>query len=74
MYRKQRHKKTVYNGCENNLCGIEFLCVFAKQLPRAIPGFVMFVRMKQFDSHWTDFCGIVYWGLLLKYTDKIKVI
>lgn len=56
------------------LCSVEFLGVFVKQLPRAITGFIMSVRMKKFDSHWTDYCGIIYLGFLLKYADKIKVI
>jgi hypothetical protein len=72
MYCKQRLKKTEYKDCENKLCNTEFLGVFAKQLFRAITGFVLPVRMKQFDSHWMNFREIVYWGFVLKYADKIQ--
>ena len=32
------------------------------------------VSKKQFGSHSTNFRDILYWGLLAKFTDKLKVV
>jgi len=33
----------------------------------------MSIRMEQFDSHWTDFSGILYLSIFRKSLEKIQV-
>jgi hypothetical protein len=49
-----------------------FLGVFGK-LQKATIGFVMSVRMEQFDSHQMDCDEILYLSVFRKFLEKIKV-